>query len=129
MGHMGPIRGGGGFPHWAWRQGWGLSPHSRRTPSPWKFSPTWGRGGGWHPLGLYKEGYTPPPFHIQYKFSLSIYLSPTSSGLPLLGVCTWLAILHHSTPSLCRNQDPNPSFFRCSPGSGPGGNIDCTVCV
>ena len=45
------------------------------------------------PLGLYKEGYT-PPFSIQQSFSLPLLLLP-GSGLPLFGVCTWFGVLHH----------------------------------
>src|ERR1041384_1908629 len=52
--------------------------------------------GSWRrvatPLGLYKEGETPPFSHHLIAFSLS--LSPTSSGPPLFGVCTWLGVLH-----------------------------------
>ena len=55
MGHMGPIRGGGG-------SSLGLGGKGRAHPplaialAPWGFSPTWGRGAGSHPLGLYKQG-------------------------------------------------------------------------
>src|SRR4051812_21307089 len=45
------------------------------------------------PLGLYKEGYT-PPFSIQQIFSLPLLLLP-GSGFPLFGVCTWIGVLHH----------------------------------
>src|SRR4051812_15013484 len=45
------------------------------------------------PLGLYKEGYT-PPFSIQQHIFLSLLLLP-GSELPLFGVCTWTGVLHH----------------------------------
>ena len=90
---MGPIKGGGGSPPWAWRQGWGPSPPRPVHSPPLEFSPTWGRGGGCHPpLGLYKEGYT--PFFQHTIIPLSLLLLP-GSGLPLFGVCTWTGVLHH----------------------------------
>src|SRR4051812_33293902 len=58
---MGPIRGGGGFPPWAWRQGWGPTPLWPAHPPPlWEFSPTWGRGGGSHPPLAYIRRGSPP---------------------------------------------------------------------
>ena len=91
---MGPIRGGGGFPPWAWRQGWGpLPPRPAHSPLPWEFSPTWGRGGGSHPpLAYIRRGR--PPFSKTSTHLLFLLLLP-GSGLPLFGVCTWIGVLHH----------------------------------
>ena len=56
MGLKGPIRGRRGFPPWAMRRGRAPPPLAGASPPPKGFIPTWGRGGGCHPLSLYKEG-------------------------------------------------------------------------
>src|ERR1044071_2639622 len=93
-GPMGPIKGGGGLPPWAWRQGWGPPPPlAGALPPPWKFSPTRGRGGGWHPpLAYIRRGR--PSFFQHTNISFFLLLLP-GSGLPLFGVCTWIGVLHH----------------------------------
>ena len=54
MGHMGPL-GEEGVPLLGLAPRGGAHPPLADAPPPWGFSPTWGRGGGWHPpLGLYK---------------------------------------------------------------------------
>src|SRR4051812_42662072 len=92
-GTMGPIKGGGGLPLWAWRQGWGPSPLGRRTPSPWEFSPTRGRGeeDGTPPLGLYKEGCTPL---FQDINTSPLPPSPSRKWTPLV----WSLYLDWSSP-------------------------------
>src|SRR3954467_1711609 len=92
-GPMGPIKGGGGLPHWAWRQGWG-------PPPPWPaYSPPLGslvphgvgEEDGTPPLGLYKEGETPLfPTH-QY---LLLPPSPSRKWTPLV----WSLHLDWSSP-------------------------------
>src|SRR3954468_11069290 len=90
---MRPIKGGGGSPPLGLAPRVGpIPPMAGAPPSPWGFSPTWGRGGGWHPLGLYKEGRT--PFSNTTTHLLFLLLLP-GSGLPLFGVCTWIGVLHH----------------------------------
>src|SRR3954463_16254903 len=73
-GPMGPIKGGGGLPPWAWRQGWGPPSFlAGALPPPWEFSPTWGRGGGWHPPLAYIRRGRPPFFqHNNIFLSLSV---------------------------------------------------------
>src|ERR1041385_8857442 len=69
---MGPIRGGGGFPPWAWRQGWAHPPPRTAHSAP--LGSLVQHGGGEEddtPLGLYKEGYTPPFSNTQLFLSLS----------------------------------------------------------
>src|ERR1041385_2157740 len=60
-----------------------------------------GRGGRVAPLlGLYKEGWVPffyTQFDLRQVSQISLLsLSPSSSGLPLFGVYTWLGFLHHT---------------------------------
>src|SRR4051794_18795610 len=78
----------------------GLAPRAGPIP-PWPAHPPplvslVPHGGGeedsTHPLGLYKEGYT--PFFRRIIIPLSLLLLP-GSGLPLFGVCTWIGVLHH----------------------------------
>ena len=78
----------------------GLAPRVGPTPPlwlahlpPWGFSPTWGRGGGWHPPLAYIRRGRPLFFqHTNISFFLLLLLG---SGLPLFGVCTWIGVLHH----------------------------------
>src|SRR4051812_23232473 len=109
----GPFGEGGGSPLGLGAKG-GPHPPMASAPPPLGGLVPHGEGEEDAPLGLYKEGYT-PLFPYNLKFAL-FSLSPTSSGLHLLGVCTWLGVLHQSTSSLCRSRDPNPCSFLCLPG-------------
>ena len=85
-----PIRRGGSLPPWAMHQGRGPFPPGRRTSPPSGISPTSGREGVWLPsLAYIRRGRVPFSNH-PIEFYLS--LSPTLSGLPLFGVCTWLGV-------------------------------------
>src|SRR3954465_39559 len=94
MGLCGPLGEEGVPPLRLGAKGGAHPPFGRRTPPPpWEFSPTWGRGGGWHPPLAYIRRGTPPfsntPTHL-----LFLLLLP-GSGLPLFGVYTWIGVLHH----------------------------------
>ena len=93
MGPWGPLREEGVLPLGLGAKGGAHPPLGRRTTSPWEFSPTWGRGGGWHPPLAYIRRGRPPFFqHTNISFFLLLLLG---SGLPLFGVCTWIGVLHH----------------------------------
>src|ERR1041385_8943266 len=93
MGPWGPLREEGVSPLGLAPRVGPTTPLGRRTPPPWEFSPTWGRGGGWHPLLAYiRRGR--PPFFQHTNISFFLLLLP-GSGLPLFGVCTWIGVLHH----------------------------------
>ena len=95
MGPWGPLREEGVPPlGLAPRVGPIPPPLGRRTPSPWEFSPTWGRGGGWHPPPLAYIRRGAPPFSNTPTHLLFLLLLP-GSGLPLFGVYTWIGVLHH----------------------------------
>src|SRR3954469_4798651 len=80
---MGPIKGGGGLPPWAWRQGWGPSPLWPAHPPP--LGSLVPHGGGEEdgtPLGLYKEGCTPLfPTHQHISSSSFSFLEVDSHCL------------------------------------------------
>ena len=89
---MGPIKGGGGLPPWAWRQGWGPFPPRPAHPPP--LGSLVPHGGGEEdgtPLGLYKEGYT-PFFHTTTHLPFSP--SPSWKWTPLV----WSLYLDWSSP-------------------------------
>src|ERR1043165_9937906 len=93
-GPMGPIKGGGGSPPWAWRQGWGPSPPRPAHPPPLGSLVPHGGGeeDGTPPWPI--QGGVHPPFSIQQHIFLFLLLLP-GSGLPLFGVCAWIGFLHH----------------------------------
>src|SRR4051812_43919444 len=95
MGLIGPIRGRGSPPPWAMAPREGPLPLLVRHPLPLWNSPTWEVGGGCAPsLAYIRRGRGALLFIIflrQILFSLFL-LSPSSSGLPLLGGYTWLGI-------------------------------------
>src|SRR3954471_7665099 len=127
MGHMGPLGEEGVPPLGLGAKGWGPSPLAGALPPLGVLVPHGGGEEDGTPLGLYKEGYTPLFPYNNYSLFLSLSFlevdSPCSESAPGLEFSTI------SRPSLCRSRDPNPSFFRCSPVSGPGRNIDCNVHV
>src|SRR3954471_14621550 len=95
MGPWGPLREEGVSPLGLGAKGGAHSPPwPAHSPPLWEFSPTWGRGGGWHPPLAYIRRGRPPPFsrHTNISFFLLLLLG---SGLPLFGVCTWIGVLHH----------------------------------
>src|ERR1043165_398958 len=93
-GPMGPLREEGDSPLGLGAKGGAHSPLGRRTSPPWGFSPTWGRGGGWHPPLSYIRRGRPPFFQAQQQYLLFLLLL-LGSELPLFGVCTWIGVLHH----------------------------------
>src|SRR3954464_10237353 len=92
-GPMGPIKGGGGPPLGLGAKGGAHSPLGRRTSPPWGFSPTWGRGGGWHPPPLAYIRRGTPPFSKTTKISLPLLLL-SSEWTPLV----WRLHLVWSSP-------------------------------
>ena len=107
-GPMGPIKGGGGSPPWAWHQGWGPSPAMAGALPPWEFSPTWGRGGGWHPPLAYIRRGTPPFFQhntifLSLSFSFLEVDSPcleSSPGLEFSTIRQAIALLESGSESV-----------------------------
>src|SRR4051812_34409818 len=107
---MGPIRGGGEFPPWAWHQGRGpLPPWPAQPPPPLGFSPTWGTGGGGTPSLAYIRR-SPPFFQHTIISSLSLLLLPRADS-PCLEFALGMEFSTIGRSSLCRSRDPNPSFF------------------
>ena len=97
MGLKRPIRGRRELPPWAKAPREGPTSPSRTNSPPWGFSPTWEGEGGWHPsLAYIRRGGVPFFFttiDLRQVSQISLLsLSPSSSGLPLFGVCTWLGI-------------------------------------
>jgi hypothetical protein len=93
MGPWGPLREEGVSPLGLGAKGGAHHPPWPAHSPPWEFSPTWGRGGGWHPpLAYIRRGR--PPFFQHTNISFFLLLLP-GSGLPLFGVCTWIGVLHH----------------------------------
>ena len=129
MGPFGPIRGRREPPPWPMAPREGPTLHMAHPPSPplW-FSTTWEVGGGWQPPLAYIRRGRPPFFHHLIDFFLSLFLLPRADP-PCLGFALGWEFSTISRTSLYRSLDPNPSSFRCSPGSEPGGNIGCTVHV
>ena len=88
MGPWGPLREEGVSPLGLGAKG-GAHPPPPIWPEhspPWEFSPTWERGGGWHPPLAYIRRGRPPFFqHTNISFFLLLLLG---SELPLFGVCT-----------------------------------------
>src|SRR4051812_49280736 len=75
-----------------------------------------GRGGRVAPLlGLYKEGWVPffyTQFDLRQVSQISLLsLSPSSSGLPLFGVYTWLGFLHHTHAVVLLESGSKSIFF------------------
>src|ERR1041385_7771091 len=75
-----------------------------------------GRGGRVAPLlGLYKEGWVPffyTQFELRQVSQISLLsLSPSSSGLPLFGVYTWLGFLHHTHAVVLLESRSESIFF------------------
>src|ERR1043165_7378407 len=93
-GPMRPIKGGGGLPPWAWRQGWGPPPPLAGALPPFGSLVPHGGGeeDGTPPLAYIRRGR--PPFFQHTNISFFLILLP-GSGLPLFGVCTWIGVLHH----------------------------------
>ena len=92
--YLRPIRGRRGFPPWAMRQGRGPHSQGRHTPPSKGFSPTWGRGGGCHPLAYIRRGRV-PLFHHSIKFFSSLFLPPSSDS-PCLEFALGRGFLHHT---------------------------------
>ena len=60
MGPWGPLREEGDSPLGLGTKGGAHHPPWLAHSLPWEFSPTWGRGGGWHPpLAYIRRGRTP----------------------------------------------------------------------
>jgi hypothetical protein len=92
MGPWGPLREEGVSPLGLGAKGGAHPPYGRRTPSPWEFSPTWGRGGGWHPpLAYIRRGR--PPFFPEHQYLL-LPSSPSRKWTPLV----WSLHLDWSSP-------------------------------
>src|ERR1041384_1929928 len=105
----------------------GPTPFIHGAPPSLGISPTPEVEGGWHPSLAYIRRGRVPFFFIQIDLrqvsliSLSLLFSflewtPLVWSLHLVG---YFSIIR--TPSCCWNRDPNPSSFRCSTGSEPGG--------
>src|SRR4051812_4517729 len=122
MGLKRPIRGGGSLPPWAMRQGRGPLPLGRRTTPPW-----WDKshiGEGWR---------LPPSFADIRRGRGALFFTTLKFSLPPFSFLEWTPLVWSlylvgdistiRTPSCCWNRDPNPSSFRCSTGSEPGGTL------
>src|SRR3954464_11417267 len=101
MGLKRPIRGRRELPLGPRRQGREPTSPSRTKPPSLGFSPTWEGEGGWHPSLAYirRVGclFSTHNFDLRQVSQISLLsLSPSSSGLPLFGVYTWLGFLHHT---------------------------------
>src|ERR1041385_4729971 len=103
----------------------GPTPLNRCATPSLGISPTPEVDGGWHPSLAYIRRGRGALLFIIY-FEISSHLS-----LPLFSFLEWTPLvwsLHLvgdfstiRTSSCCYNRDPNPSSFRCSTGSEPGG--------
>src|ERR1044071_10317903 len=66
-------------------------------------------------LGLYKEGWGAflfTQFDLRQVSQISLLsLSPSSSGLPLCGVYTWLGFLHHTHAVMLLESGSESIFF------------------
>src|ERR1041385_8190945 len=116
MGLKRPIRGRRELPLGPRRQGREPPSPSRTKPPSLGFSPTWEGEGGWHPsLAYIRRGggaffYT--QFDLRQVSQISLLsLSPSSSGLPLLGVYTWLGFLHHTHAAVLLESGFESIFF------------------
>src|ERR1041384_3494677 len=86
-------------------------PYGAPPSPPPSFRTTWELGGGWQPPLAYIRRCRPPPFSIISLSSLSLSLSPTSSGPPLFGVCTWLGVLHQKQAVALPESGSGSVFF------------------
>ena len=77
-GPYGPIRGGGGSPPWAWRQGLGPIPPWPAHLPPWGFSPTWGGEEDGTPLAYIRRG--TPPLFPRHTISLPLLFLPRADS-------------------------------------------------
>src|SRR3954466_3698748 len=79
MGPWGPLREEGVCPL-GLAPGWGPPPPlAGALPPPWEFSPTWGRGGGWHPPLAYIRRGRPPFSNTEISPSSSFSFSEVDS--------------------------------------------------
>src|ERR1041385_8444639 len=92
MGPWGPLREEGVFPLALGAKGGAHHPLGRRTPPLGSLVPHGGGEEDGTPLAYIRRGR--PPFFQHTNISFFLLLLP-GSGLPLLGVCTWIGVLHH----------------------------------
>src|ERR1041385_4276227 len=116
MGLKRPIRGRREVPLGPRRQGREPTSPSRTKPPSLGFSPRWEGEGEWHPsLSYIRRGGVPfffTQFDLRQVSRISLLsLSPSSSGLPLFGVYTWLGFLHHTHADMLLESGSESIFF------------------